>query len=66
MVKDWNSIVFIVNSSCIGSNSKDCFFIKVSLLSALSCNLFEVNDFTLVSSSPPLKKLTPGIHVLAN
>ena len=28
MVKDWNSIVFIVNSSFIGSNSQDCFVYK--------------------------------------
>ena len=26
--KDWNSIVFIVNSSCVGSNSQDCFVYK--------------------------------------
>ena len=28
MVKDWNSIVFIVNGSCIGSNSQHCFVYK--------------------------------------
>ena len=28
MVKDWNSIVFIVDSSCIGRNSEDCFVYK--------------------------------------
>ena len=28
MVKDWNSIVFIVNGSCIGSNSQHCFEYK--------------------------------------
>ena len=28
MVKDWNSIVLIVNGSCIGSNSQDGFVYK--------------------------------------
>ena len=44
MVKDCNSIVFIVNGSCIEATVKTALFIKVSLISALSCNLFEVND----------------------
>ena len=28
MVKDWNYIVFILNGSCIGSNSQHCFVYK--------------------------------------
>ena len=46
---------------------KTALFIKVSLLSASSCNYFEMNDsYIAVSSSHPLNKSTPGIHVLAN
>ena len=54
MVKDEDSIIFIVDGSCIGSTA---LFIKVSLFSGLFHNLYGVNGWYI--------SLTPGIHVLA-
>ena len=57
MVKDKDSIIFIVNGSCIGSNSQHCFVYKGVTVSGLFGNLYGVNGWYI--------SLTPGIHVLA-
>ena len=68
MVKDWNSIVFIVNCSCIRGKSQDCFVYRsVTAFQHHLVIYFEMNDsFIAVSSSPPLNKSTHGIHILEN
>ena len=54
MVKDKDSIIFIVNGSCIGSTN---LFTKVSLFSGLYGNLYGGNGWYI--------SLTPEKHVLA-
>ena len=50
MVKDYDSIVFKGNGSCIGSNSQHCFVYKSVTVfrSGLFGKLFGVNVHTLV------------------